>query len=776
MPLAEPPDSLLGLSEPDSTAPETRLTNANTARALVNKLIRDDEPRSRQRAMVKGQVHGNAPYSEASRRTQGLSWTSNLNFMEAKAAIRAAHTPYVQIGNGVEYAADCKTAHRPDDPDYEQWNRAISCRFDEMLQRWPQRQWHTQFSEKQMLMNGIGPCFFDRKGDWRFRATPAQAVKVPKDSPSCLDERLPYIVILTPYTILELWERIRGGDKAATDAGWNAQLLKDTIRKYGAGLVENGSRGNWIDQPWEKYEQELKTNDLSTTTTSEQIPCAHILYREFSGNISSCIVTQEELYAGDSFAPPDKEHQKRSFLYRDIGRYDTYEQALVVFFLDIDEDGLWHSVRGMAEDGFKHWSVNNRLLNRGIDGAFMKASLVLKPGSTKGADKMQVMQVGPVTYIPAGADLQQLQFQGGTDDLIAMHRLISNHLANNLGNQRSMAREDGRGEMPTATQVTQQISKEASLTQGQMILLFQTKDKIFAEQFRRAADASTSDEEAKRFQDECAQDGVPKEALRKMLYVRANRASGYGSPQMRQLTDQQMLQSGAVAAMPEAGRVAFWKNFIGGVKGADKVKAYFPDERLPNRDDADAAMENAMIAMGREPVLTSGQNDVIHLESHLKDAADTLAPVNEAMEAGQMDNGALGEAYKYLTVMGPHIQGHLARISSDSSRSGLARMFAEQLNNLVSFSGKLRSAIIRAQHQLKQQALEDQQATAMSALDQAKVASMQTESQIKAQEAQNDMRLRTMKTVHGLRLKGIQTAAKLQQDRAVQAQAEPKAA
>src|SRR6185369_5500190 len=118
---------------------------------------------------------------------------------------------------------------------------------------------------------------------------------------------------------------------------------------------------------------------------------------------------------------------------------------------------------------------------------------------------------------------------------------------------------------------------------------------------------------------------------------------------------------------------------------------------IPTEDDSIAALENGLIADGRAPVLSSGQDDVAHLTIHFQDAADTLEPVSEAIQAGQNDPQQLQDAYTYVSTGAPHWQAHLARLANDPARKQQADLFKAQFLHLVGFSGKLRAAIKEAQ-------------------------------------------------------------------------------
>lgn len=754
------PEVLLGIAPNESKPAESRLKNGASARLILKRMIDADEQSGRRRAVVDGWVAGNPPYRTP--RAKGREWEANLNFMGGKALMDSSAVPYYQIFDGVEYYAETKTAHQPKHPDHQEWSGKIARRFHNMCSRWKQGgfDWNIQAASYHMRKHGIGPCFFERHNDWRFRAIPSGMVLADKDTPSCVGKRHRKLAIRVPYSVVELWEFIKD-EATATALGWDVEAVKTAIKRAGQGLLGD-DRNNWYSSPWETFQRRLMDDDLRTSAECESVACAHLLVQEFNGKITHVVVTETEVV-------PDQnpgEIKDEDFLFRHANRYDSFDQALVVFFQNMGE-GTWHSVRGLADDAFKHGEVENRLMCRMVDGAFIGSSLVIKPGNTPNKDKLQLTQFGAVTLLPAGAEIQQTNLHGALDGPIMVHRIIRNQLSQNIGqaHPRSLSREDGRGEVPTKAQVDAEVSRDATLSQGQMSLFYQTLDTLYSEMFRRAADPNTTDEEAKQFQKECKEDGVPAKALTDMEYVRANRTSGYGSPQIRQMVHRQMLELGLVAMLPEDGKQNWLRMAVGSIEGADKVEYLVPREHVPSRDDADAAMENSMIKNGDMPVMISGQNDVIHLHAHLKHAADTLAPVNEALEAQQFDPAMLQSAYEYLQIMGAHIEQHVARLRGDASRAQMAKMFEAELNNLVSFNGKLRRAIIQVRREAELAARQEEQATALGALDQARVESTYSDIENKRRKTDASIATSATKTLNQIRLKQLQTAATIADQR-----------
>lgn len=750
------PDKLAGLATIPETgpAPAQRISSVTDARKLSDTLKTEDAIPSYTRKLVNGLVGGAPPFGNV---PPDLAHIPNINFLESAAQIVNGCVPYDQLLN-VDPYIEVDSPYAPDDPNHDDWNLKIAKHFHRMVRRWPE--WFSEYQGKnyEMRKHGIGPLMFEDYPNWRFRAIDSGAMKVPKDTPSCVSERMPYCCVFTRERIHTLWKHIRDPE-AALAAGWNVPAVRNTIMYAMKGSNSLNS--------WDYYERILVTQDLTASfSDGDVIPCVTMLSLEFDGKVSR-LMYPESLFS----TPNTTSDSDEDFLFADIGKYDNYGQCVIVFFEELGDQRTWHTVKGLGQKAFRYHCVNNQMLCRMLAGAEMATGVSVQLGDTKSKDAANLVRRGMVTYYPPNVKvIQQPQPAGFLDGPITVTRVLGNRMDSSLGqaNPRVLSRDDGKGEMPTAEQVQQQVAKESSLSQGQIALHYTTLDAMFAEMFRRAAMSGTTDKEAKLFQQKCIDDGVPKEALAD-CYVCANRLSGYGSAQMRQLSDNQMLSSGAVAAMPPAGQQNFWRFYIGGVKGADKVDAFFPIDNPTNRDQIDAEMENGLIAQGKTPLLYG--DDTIHCQSHLQDAAAVLGPVEQAMQQGQNDPAGIQSAYQYLQIMGPHIEAHIARLQKNKYRAKEAKLFQDQLNQLVAFNGKLHGALRDIQRQQSIDQQQNKQAVALGALDQAKVQSAKVDDTIKTTKAaadinrkdakaSNDARLKTISTLHAINLQKAQAAAK----------------
>jgi hypothetical protein len=749
--LEEPPDDLLIIAEPTGKQTETRVKDAESARSLLRSLIYEDQARSQRRTLVRGLVDGNPPYDNAKQRNAGLAWQANLNLMEGKALMDSSGIPYYSLFTGAEPFVEASTEFEPDNPDNGWWCGQIAMAFHRMLKRWPQFDWHMQQATYWMRMHGIGPCLHEEDDNWRFRAVESGVALVPKNTPSCIDHRVPYVMVRVKYRAHELYGFIRD-EEAAKEQGWDVEAVKVALQNSYHG----GDDGMYGATNWEDIQRALKNDDLTTAfTRCDEISVAHLYANEYSGKVSHFILTENPLRQ-DNFDPSD---WGKRFLYKHAGRYDKLEEVLTVFFQDIG-DGTWHSVRGLADLAFKHLEVLNRLDCRMIDGAFIDSGIVLQPEGQRDMDKIQSIQWGPFTVLPAGLKMQNARVSGQLEGTMAVSRAVRNGLANNVGmfNQRSVAREDGRGEAVTATQIRAQVTKEAHLNQGQMAIAYLTCDSLYNQMFRRAKNRSTMDEEALRFQMDVQLDGVPPEAL-DMARVRANRAAGFGSPQMAFQVLNELMP--IVPMLPEDGKKTYVDMFIQATVGAEKVRILNPEHHVASDDDWAAAQENLMFDSGRTPVLASGQNDVVHLRIHLADAGRKLGPVQQAMTMGEAGIEQLQGALMYIGALTAHLEEHLARLEKDPASKQLAPEFNEALKQLSQMASDMEAAIEDIQREQEEAAQAEAKASALDAETEAKVRASDADIVMSAQKTQSKIQNDRAKVANKAKLDQLKTAQEL---------------
>lgn len=715
-------------------APGKRISTAKQSLDLHKRFEDADQQRSMTRARVKGMLDGNPPYDSAKLKNLGQGHRCNLNFREGKAIADAAKTPYYDLFQEVPTYATVETKSG-DDQSREQFNRVISQEFHNLLERWDGFDYNIQLKQKEMVVNGIGPIFWQDATDWRFRAARIGNVKVP-DQTECDPERWEIVEFTDALKAHELFAKIKD-EKTAKELGWNVDACKRAITK----ACQDKSSAN-TSKSWEYYQDLFKNNDLYTgLAESATIEIAHQFVKEFSGKVTHLMV---------SVSP-----EIDDFLFEGRERFESFRRAMCVFFFDIG-DGTWHSVKGLGTEIFPMIEVKNRLECQKVDSGFLGSSLIVQAKDANAAHKAQLLTVGPLTIAPPGLEFQQNVLGSASRNIMEVTQSMDNILANNTGTYRQ--RQETNAPDKTATGERIEQMERAVLNKGAVNRYYTQMDKMYSEIYRRASNPNLTEQdpggkEALEFQQACIEQGVPKEALVKVKKVKANRNVGQGSPALRGMALGQLMQ--ALPVLSEDGRQNVIEDYVANLTGQSKVNRYVPPkakQALPTEDDSEAALENAALKMGCPVIWNPRQNNVRHSQIHLQSGS-------AAAQALQQGANPI-ETLSFLKALGPHLAVHIQEIGKDKTRSGTYQILHEQFQQLAAITDQLQ-ANVQQQQQAQQEEAQASQAAQQTVSEDFQVKSMkaQGELELKKQKAMADIQLKAEKQGAQLALKDASTAA-----------------
>ena len=335
------------------------------------------------------------------------------------------------------------------------------------------------------------------------------------------------------------------------------------------------------------------------------------------------------------------------------------------------------------------------------------------------------MTRGGMTILPAGYKQVQTRIAGSLNGVMQIAQYLDQDLSNHLGsfNQRNVTDNLG-AEKATATEIHAQVSKEASLSQGQISIFYLALDRLFPQSFSRAADPTTQDEEAQEFQKACERDGVPAKALQDMDYVIANRLSGYGSQELKQMVAERIM--GIAPQLPVEGQMNAIDDFlVSFTQNPDTVRRYNPRQERETPDDELIPIEHGLFKLGIPPAIGGEQNNVKHMVGHIQFLGELVGSVGEAVQQGQVDPGEMQSVMSVLEVALPHLQQTNARIHANPVQKQLAKQFDDQIKQILGVAEQFRVELLKVQQAAQVQAEEQQNASVLGIMDQAKLASMQ---------------------------------------------------
>jgi hypothetical protein len=761
-------------------APESRLTDPNKAFDMVDALIRANSKRADVDSRVKGQLDGNPPYDPTMLKKNAQANRTNINFREAEGIHNAAVSPFYDLFAQAPYFCEVQT-DVGQEADRVAWSKIITKHHDRMLKEWDK----FDFSMQLMISNrtdfGKGFLMWPDNETWRAEVVLHSKVLVPDGTNASIDEDLDVIVIREQFPLVKLWGAIRNA-QAATSAGWNREAV---LREMYAATPEGRTKLQDSDF-YEWYQQQLRNNDVSESVRASKVAAAHILVREYDGKITHLIISEK---ATPQVNPNDTtgKAKKRDFLFRRLGQFESFRQALAGFFYDIG-DGTWHSVKGLLVKLFPFVALKDRLNCAVADNAFTNMSLLVKATTKAALNDLQLLRVGSMTIIPPDLNLEQHQLIGRMEESLVLERHLDNKLQTNIGQYKTNAKRE-KGNPITATQAAADEAKEASLSQSAVNRFYGELDFFYEEVYRRASNpnlrrGNSANNAALDFQKRCLAEGVPPEALVNIRSVRAYRNVGNGSVFMRQAAFQNGLA--IVPMFNEEGRNNFLSDAIATLFSQDMVSRYNPqpkDMYSVQEQTSYAMVENGAIHDGINPMVAATQNHVVHADVHLKMASDAAKSLME----GQ---GNPMEVYSLLEITGPHVLAHLRQFANDPTRARQYKALEATWKQVSTFTDQLRTRIETAiKQQAAQQAEAGQQQSAEAAEEARKDAKLQAEiarkdekaevdKQVKQDKANQALELNARKAQQGEAIADIQTAndiaRKAEQDAAAAAEAKKK--
>lgn len=747
-------DQNLETISPSGKPPKSRLKDAGAAFSIYQRLLDADVDSANQRVKVQAMLDGEAPYNPSTLKNLGQSYRSNLNFLEASADLEFALTAYSDLVNGVPQLAQVKTSFG-DASQQGNYSQIISEEFDRVLRKnWDEFYYNQQRLAHEFVAYGVGFAFFEDDTDWRWKVAGLKDFYVPRGVPAA-ESRIEFCCARRSYYAHELYQYIKD-PKAAREVGWDV----DETRKAIIGAVPVDVAGNRLE--WEEIQVMLKDNDLSLSfARSAEIQTIHYYIREFDGRITHAIGLRD----GSNI----------NFLFRKDNRFANMGEAMVLFTYGIGTNGTLHSVRGLGYKVYPHIQVTNRLRNAIIDSTLLSTSVMIQPQTMEDLNNLTIAYNGPMAILPPNLNIVDRTQPNLAANALPIAQELTVVRRNNTGSYASQVAATTGSAERTATEVSAQLEREAVLSTQAQNFYYVPWGKLLREQFRRIArNTWTAEEqggpEALEFHRRLRARGVPVEALQAVYDVSPMKAVGYGSAQARLLAYNEFMQM--LPMLDETGRANVIRDRIAIRVGYDQVDRYAPATNAPARLPVDAKiaeLENDSMQGGRGVTVQPGENHAVHLQVHAADAVQFLLAIDQNAVAP-------AEAFKYLSLTGPHMGAHLQQIAGDRTRQAMAGQYKDIINRVNQATQRLgeqlareqrqqQEAMVRAQQQQLQQAMQMQiddvkaKAQAEYAVKLAKVqadaqidkAASDAKIAIKSEEARQRMALRDAQTAQKLR-------------------------
>lgn len=677
--------------------PKRRLEDATKAQNIVWTVWNAAQERNLKFAAIQGQIDGNPPYSPSRMRAAGRASDANFNTLEAKAIRSAALVPYFDLFAGGNRYVEIKLDSYPDEFRTSTISGIASEEYDRMLRRWRNYENVMHGVLTDMVTFGRGHAPWETLDSWRFTKVPFYRVLVPDGTPID-DEKLECVIIMQDWPVATLYKNIRERD-TAENAGWN---VSETLSAIANAVPADPSVPN---DPMAAQAM-LRDSDIYVSARSSTVQTATVFVREFNGKWSELMVRRDQI---PNMSQATSEVSPTEFMFKAWDRYDCVQEILNNFFFEV-ADNDWNGVSGLGKDIFTIMQLKDRLACTQADSVFLRNSIILQPRQALDKTRMNLIQLGKVTYLPDGFEAQQSTLLGDITSTIEISRELSMMTERNTGIYRPTL-EKIKGNPETLGEFQMKFAQATVLSASAINRFYSQLDRLYEEQWDRVIETGLKgkwnekgsrddwENEARGFVYCCEKRGVTKDELKKLDYIRAFRNIGNGSAAMRQQSLQQLLA--AYTLYPADGQVNLLEDLTRSVGSQTAVERYLPATarlNLPNDQVWAAMMENAAMREGAPVTWTPSQNNLIHAQTHLQAGAQAAASLQQG--------SPMIEVLAYLDAIGQHVAVHIERERGKPTSKEALKAIEEQWKRLAQITDQLRGqaeADAEKQAQLQQQ-------------------------------------------------------------------------
>jgi hypothetical protein len=672
--------------------PKHRLDSADAARRVWRRILDDDKESSAARAKYDAMFGGEPPYSKSELVETGQGWRSNVDFGEARARLNYTTVSYLDLVNAVPTLV--KVQMRPgelDPQDALYFSDVIAEEFTSMYRAWPGAEFAFQNLVHGFVKHGVSVAAFDDPIDWRWRAMGFGDFKLPRMTPTDVDE-IEVCGFIRRYQVHQLWAKIEN-EEAAKKMGWDYKATRLAITKATSGRTD-----------YEEYERvgaRLRSNDLSETAQASEVRVVHMFVKEFDGSISQVAFTADPLPETD-----DK------FLYENRGQFKSITECVSIFTFGIGADGTYHSVRGLGHQIFPMMQFANRLRNSIMDTTMVSGSITLQPVDENAVEDFSVVNVGPFNIIPPGFEVRPTNIPNASTNFIPVLNDMTAMADSTTGTflNQNLVGNVGSREM-TRFEFASKQEQLARLSVGALNLFYAPMDRLFRESLKRATRKTYTRRmpgggAVAEFVERCEARGVPKEAFEFIDHSRTRtvRAIGAGSAAAR---------SQAITALKEyyglydeEGRHNLTVDLTSAALGTvDGIERYVPrrsSDLRPHHEKKIAELEGNELSDGVVITVLPNERHMVHLEQHAEDVTELL----QAVEQGQM---SLEDSFAPLSTFQGHMIEHLEATQANPFVEQEVAQYRQVLQNLDEIVQNAQRRIAKLQRELMEAAQSGEQ-------------------------------------------------------------------
>lgn len=630
----------------------SRLPSAAALRELDQRLTYEDQGSAITRTRIQAVKDGEAPYNQAALIANGQGSRANFNSLMMEDLLSKCRdgyndvflTPKDLVKTVVDYGEESERYNK---------QRIISTELTRTIRKWRSFEPNAKQLVDIFTTHGVGIGYFPDTKDFRFEIAGFGEFHIPRGTKAS-EEKIPYAIARKDMQVTELYEAIEN-EEAAKKMGWNIDAVRLAIANE-TNKSSNGEIG-----AVEKYQQQVKNNDLHSARMYGHVPCLVGYVREFDGTISFFIT--------------EKDNPSGEFLFKEYSRYKTVDQAFTFFCYGVG-NGTYHSIRGLGHMLFALSQLHSRLMCQKADGVMLDESVMVQATSGNALQNAAIHYLGPMALLGEGFDIVEKNFSSSERTLPFLGE-VKNLMGQN--SSRYMTPSSTGGEAyQNKDRVGLDLETQASVGAGSLDLFYGAWDRLMREVCRRIiVSKDRTDPLIAEFHRRVTRAGITQQDLDNVDHdsTYAFRTFGAGNPASRALAYKNLMEM--YPQYDEIGRKRILYQRTADLVGYQNADYFTSDAEEPRLgpEAGQAELENGQLMQGIQVKVFAYQMHATHLQIHLPQLLEIL----DAVERGEMDPVENLPGLKSSLI---HISEHGEAIASDPTQEALYNQVKEAVNNL----------------------------------------------------------------------------------------------
>lgn len=615
-------------------APKNIIQTVTGARTLFYKWRFEHFKRIELYSRIEGLIAGNPPYNPQDLAKLGISHIANFNNMDGRSLFEKGSLAYWNLLNSTERLIDISLRLPPSDqssqaaPELDQYAILIAKHWTDVVKEWPSFETHMCTLSGQLVKFGVSPVVFPDERDWQWRTVELSRFYVSDQAPTDTD-LLTGICIESNFTAQYLWEvydAVKGMSEAQLKANkipWRPKELEGLLL-FRANIFSK--QDNTIITMMD-LQMRLQNGDLGWDVIfSDEIRLVTMLYKEYDGSFTHYMF--------------DRTYDQGQFLFKADNQYKSLDEAMVIFTASPSEFTI-HSNRGLGHKIFAGCQATMQLDCDIVNMSRLGSTPLIR--SISGLKDFEPVRIIPGVVNNIGnSEFAQNNLAANVQQLVGASQYLMNKITYNIANSGDdPAYPDASQGSISPTQAKIESYKEFGVLKNCVAHFYNKIDVVFLNMFLKMLHSKKGDphyEYAQDWKERCKLDGVPDVFFqtgktsrlglpRQFAKVKASKVAGNGSTLGRIMGLN--IVAPIVPGLSSQGIKNYQKEVVMAAFGPDHLNTFIgPDQPDESQGGSSlAAVENAVMQMGKAPVFSPDNEQRSHIVSHIALGTHTIQAV-----------------------------------------------------------------------------------------------------------------------------------------------------